>query len=783
MIRHNLRIILASALKNPRVALINIIGLSLGLACALLMYLWVRDELSFDKFYKNAGHIYLAYLKGTSGNNISYQSTTSPVISKRLKDECPEVRESARLFSLGETTVKYGDKIINETSGAAADQSIFSIFDFRFVSGSSENVFEDPSSIILTESMAHRYFGNEDPIGKDLLINNKLNFTVRGIIHDFQKNAYLRFDFVIPFSVLPRLDVPIEGSDFYPCAFYNYVMLNEKTNYLALNERIGKNITMENNSIKFEIELIPVTKTYLQDSGGAGRLIIFSIISIFVLFLACINYVNLTIGSLISRVKEISIRRIIGADKKQLVFQLVTESVLFAFLASIVAIIITYLFLGLFNNITGKQIEFKFTDADFLGVIILLTLFTGFISGLLPGLKFASVVANDLLKNKLSSSSDIGSFRKGLVIFQLVITIFFLISSIVINRQSKLITSFNSGFNKDNIYYVRLNEDISGKIPELRQILLQNPQILNIASASVLPNRIVTGSYFKWGISEVSDKRICEARVDYDFLKIFDMKLLAGRFFDTEHPSDAEKSILISETAYNMLQEKNAIDKPFHYGNKTYNLIGVVKNYQHNSVLSQTPGAISYLLSPNSNSYLFIKINPGLTDLVAKDQTIRYIHKICDSFSPNRPLFYSFLNDVSYNIETQFETRKELIFLATLLTILISIIGLFGLVYQSVKYRVKEIGIRKINGARVSEVMLMLNRGFIAWIAIAFMIATPIAWFAMHKLLNNFANKIRLDWWIFALAGLMAFVITILTVSWQSWKAASRNPVEVLRYE
>ncbi|MGD0342645.1 MAG: FtsX-like permease family protein, partial [Bacteroidales bacterium] len=488
-------------------------------------------------------------------------------------------------------------------------------------------------------------------------------------------------------------------------------------------------------------------------------------------------------GSLISRVKEISIRRIIGADKKQLIFQLITESVLFSFLAAIVAVFLSYLFLGLFNNITGKQIEFRIADAGFLCFVILLTIMTGFISGLFPGLKFASVITNDLLKNKLSATSDIGSFRKGLVIFQLIITIFFLISSIVINRQSKLITYFNSGFNKDNVYYVRLNEDINTKIPELKQILLQNPQILNVASASVLPNQIVTGSYFKWGISDISDKRICEARVDYDFLKLFDMKLLEGRFFDIEHPADEEKSILISETAYNILQEKNAIGKPFHYGKKTYSLIGVVKNYQHNSALAQTPDAISYILSPNSNSYLFVKINPGLTDQFIKDQTIRYIHKVCDSFSPDRPLFYSFLTDVSYNIEKQFEARKKMIFLATLLTILISIIGLFGLVYQSVKYRVKEIGIRKINGARVSEVMIMLNKGFIAWIIIAFIIVTPLAWFAMHKLLDNFANRVRLDWWIFATAGILAFGITILTVSWQSWLAALKNPVEVLRYE
>ncbi|MGD0341871.1 MAG: ABC transporter permease [Bacteroidales bacterium] len=278
MIRYNLRITLAGALKNPRVALINIIGLALGLTCALLMYLWVKDELSYDKFYKNADQIYLAYLKGTSGNNVSYQSTTSPIISRRLKDEYPEVRESARLFSLGEVTVKYGERIINETSGAAADQSVFSIFDFHFVNGSSANALEDPFSIILTESMAHRYFGNGDPMGKTILINNKQNFTVKGVIRDFQKNAYMRFDFLIPLTVLPHFDVPITGSDFYPCAFYNYVLLRERTNYLALNERIRKNITSTNKSIKFEIELVSVTRTYLQDSGGAGRLIIFSII-------------------------------------------------------------------------------------------------------------------------------------------------------------------------------------------------------------------------------------------------------------------------------------------------------------------------------------------------------------------------------------------------------------------------------------------------------------------------------------------------------------------------
>jgi putative ABC transport system permease protein len=782
MIKHNLRIALSNARHNPRITGINIIGLALGLSCAILIYLWVNDELSYEKFYKNADQIYLAYLKGTSGSNISYQSTTSPVISGRLKDEYPEIRESSRLFTLGETTIKYSEKIFNETTGSAADQSIFSIFDFHFVKGIPDKIFDDPFSIILTESMAQKYFGNDDPVGKELMVENKL-FNVKGVISDFPKNAYQRFDFLIPLTVLPQFNVSIEGSDFYPCAFFNYVLLNENADYVALNERIRKDITMENASIKFEIELVPVTKTYLQDSGGSGRLIIFSIISIFVLFLACINYINLTIGSLFSRLKEISVRRIIGANRKQMVIQLVTESILMSFLAMLVAIILTYMFLGRFNSFTNKQIDFKFSDPAFLGFLLILTLGTGLLSGLLPGIKFATVDANNLLKNKFLKGSDIGHFRKGLVTFQFIVTVFFLISSIVISRQSDLISNFNIGFNKDNVFYVRLNGDINKKIPELRQQLLQNPQIVNIASSSVLPNQITSGSYFSWGISDLSDKRICEARVDYDYLKLFDMKLTGGRFFDREHSMDAEQSILISETAYNLLGETDAIGKPFRYDNKTFNLIGIVKDYQHNSALASTPDAIAYILSPNDNNYLFVKINPEITNLVIMDQTIKYIQEVCRSFSPDRPLFYSFLNDVSYVIENQFEARRKLILFATVLTVLISIIGLFGLVYYSVKYRVKEIGIHRINGATVTEIMMMLNKDFIKLVTIAFIIAVPITYYTMLKLLQNFAYKTELNWWIFALVGVLTLGIAVLTVSWQSWRAATRNPVEALRYE
>lgn len=783
MIRHNIRIAFANTRNNGRIAIINIIGLALGLTCTILIYLWVQDELSYEKFYKNADQIYLAYLKSTSGSDISFQSTTSPVISGRLKSEFPEVVESARLFALGETTIRYNEKIFTETTASAADPSIFSIFDFHFIKGFPDKALDDPFSIILTESMAKKYFGNEEPVGKDILVENK-SFNIKGVISDFPKNAYQRFDFLIPFCVIPQIyPISIEGSDFYPCAFFNYVLLHKEADYLALNERIRKKISMENASVKFETELVPITKTYLQDSGGAGRLIIFSVISAFVLFLACINYINLTIGSLLSRLKELSIRRIIGANKKQMLIQMVTESVFISFVAMLVAVALTYFFIGNFNKLTNKQIEFSFADPVFIGFIISLTLFTGLISGLLPGLKFTSIDATNLLKNKFSKGSDIGHFRKVLVIFQFVVTVFFLISIIVINRESDLISGFNAGFNKDNVYYVSLRGDIKKKIPELRQQLLQDPQIVSVASASVLPNQIESGSYFPWGISDYSDKRICEAYVDLDYLKLFDMKLSDGRFFDAEHSADAKNSILISETAYNLLQEKEAVGKSIRYGNKSFNLIGVIKDYQHNSALASTPDAISYFLSPNDNDYLFVKINPAITDMAVMNQTTKHIREVCRNFSPDRPLFYSFLNNVSYSIENQFEARRKLILLATILTILISAIGLFGLVYCSVKTRIKEIGIRKVNGAKVFEVMTLLYKDFVKWVTIAFLIACPIAWIAMNKLLESFANKIVLNWWIFAYAGFLAMAIALLTVSWQSWQAATRNPVEALRYE
>ena len=782
MIKQNIKTAFKSALKYKRITALNILGLALGLTCAIIIYLWVEDELSYEKNYKDVDQIHLAYLKITSGDNVSYQPTTSPVISKRVSDIFPEVEQTARVFPLGEVTLKHNNSIFNESNGVAADPSVFSIFNFEILYGYQEQALSDPLSVVLTESMSKKYFGNNNPIGEMLLVNNSVNFKVTAVINDFPKNAYRRFDYMIPVNVLPQFGISTNGSDYFPCQYLNYFKLKKNANLLDLNTKIADNISVNGESAKFDIELIPLTKTYLQESGGSGRLIIFSIISVFVLFLACINYTNLTIGTLINRAREINIRRTIGAFRRQLVAQLVTESIVISFFALVVALVLTALLINQFNTLTNKQIDISFSNPKFILFVIFLPLLTGIISGLLPGLKFAGMKTGN---NGINSvKTNLGLFRKGLVVFQFIITVVFIVSTLVIQRQSSFINNYSLGFNKDNVYYVRLNEDTRSKINEIKQILQQYPGIAKVASSSALPNSINSGNYITWGTTDVSTKRISEVRVDYSFLELFDLKLADGRFFDRDFPTDAEQSILLSETAFNLLNDDDALGKQLVYGgNRAFNLIGVVKDFQHISALSSRPQAVSYILSPTENNYLFVKINPDITDPLLINQTVQNIHKVCDSFSPNRPLFYSFLSDFSYNIEKQFDTRAKLILLATLLTILISMFGLFGLVYISVKNKVKEIGIRKVSGATVFEVTRLISFDYLKLIGISLVVAFPLAYVGMNELLKLFANRIELSWWIFALAGLLALGIALLTVSWQSWRAATRNPVEALRYE
>lgn len=783
MFKHNFKLAIKYAVKSKQTTLINIIGLAMGLASSLLIYLWITDELSFEKHHKNADQICQVYLKGTNENGISYQATSPPLIPLKIKESHPEILDYVRMYYLDEVVLNYNDNIFVENRGGAADQSVFSIFNHKFISGDPETALNDPYSVVLTESMATKYFGKQDPVGEDIIANSKYNFKVSAVIEDFPKNTYRHFDFFVPFEFLKNIGMNTNGGDFYPCNYLNYVLINEKTDLASLNTMIQEEIIGELPQITFQYELIPIEETYLLENGSTSKLIIFAILAIIILLLACINYTNLSIGYLASRVREIGAKRIFGVYRKQLVAQLIAESIIISFVALILALVLVGLLLNQFNAITNKNISFDFLNLNFVLFTISITFLTGLIAGLIPALKFSLVKPVDIIKNQISSQTSIGGFRKGLVVFQFIVTVFFVTSTIIIYKQSRYITQFDYGYNKDNIFYVRLQGSIRDKIPLLKQELLKNPQITHVASASVLPVNIYVGNYLRWGTNDISDKRIHDIEVDADFLNLFGLQLSSGRFFSEDFPGDVNQSIVLNQDAYKQLEDDNAVGKSMRFQNRNLNLIGVVKNFQHGSPLNSKSHPISFRLRNNNNYYLFVKINPVLTNSEILNVAIKDIKSVCDKYSPNRPLFYSFLNDFSYTVENRFIARSKLVLIGTIMAIVISIIGLFGLVFLSVNHRIREIGIRKVNGATISEVLGLISKEYLLLIVISFAISVPIIHFTMNKLLNLFANKIEISWFMYLLAGIMIITIALLTVSWQSLRAARKNPVEALRYE
>jgi len=559
--------------------------------------------------------------------------------------------------------------------------------------------------------------------------------------------------------------------------------LQKNISYHEVSAKVSQRLISEGKEIKFEICLVPLSDVYLLDTGGKQKLYVFSLIALIILVIGSINFMNLATARSISRSKEIGIRKVAGAHRSQVIKQFMGESLLLTFIAACFAIVLAEMFLSHFNEYTGKQIVINFSDFHFIFGLIGIIILTGVLAGMYPALFLSSFRPANILKDQIKAGSGKTLLRKSLVVLQFVLSIFFIICTIIMSDQVKYIRNFNLGMNKDNIFYVNLEGDIRNKYSTVKNELLKNPAISYITSASQLPNVIRSGSYFQWGVNDDRNRRMCHTYVDCDYLETFEMEMAAGRFYDKKFSTDLTESIIVNETAIKKIGLKSPVGKPFYYINQYYNLIGIVKDFQHNSPLNIPPEPLTILLRPEGNKYLFIKINPNVTDIHTITETTNFIKSVCDKFSPNRPLEYSFLNDFSYNRERTIQARQKIIFYSTILAIFISCLGLFGLSSLMNKQRTKEIGIRKVLGASLSGIFVMLSKEFAKWVLIANIIAWPIAYFVMTKWLQNFAYRTNIGWWTFLLAGIFALVIALLTVSYQAIRAALANPVNAMRYE
>ncbi len=783
MLKSFIKIVFRNLRKYKNYSITNIIGLSAGLVCAIFILLWVKYELSYDKFNEKAGNICLAYLKGTQEGGESYQPTTSPIIAGILKDEFPEVVNAARMGDLGEVVFKHNDKIILEPRGMAGDPSVLDIFTFNFLKGSASTALANPNSITLTESLAKKYFGDENPLGQIVTINNKYDFTVSAVIEDIPPNAHRRYDFLVPFQFLKELGFQIEGRNFYPCNYYNYVLLRDGASYRDLSKKVSQRIGSKGKEITFQIILMPLTSVHLFETGGNQKIYMFLSIAFIIVLIACINFMNIAIAMSMKRAKEVGVRKVLGAGRKQIILQIISESMVMALLAILIAIFAVELLLPVFHGITQQPIQIDYFNLDWLIIIAGLVLVSGIISGSYPAFFLSSFQPSKVLRSGRQSLAAKSGLRKSLLIVQFSVSIIFIITTLVMNSQMKYIRNFDLGLNPKNIFYVKLEGDITQKIQEVKTELLKNPNIMFVASSSRLPVAIRSGSYRKWGKMDDRSRRISEVYVDYDYLKAFGLQMAEGRFFSEEHQTDATDAIVVNHAAIKKLGTEAAIDQPFYYDTRNYNLLGVMKDFQNISPMFTAPTPLAFFVRPEGNQYLFAKIDPRVSDIHAIAQTTNYIRKVCDKFSPAYPLHYSFLSDYSYQEEVLVGIRQKLILYSTFLAILISCLGLLGLSAFINEQRTKEIGIRKVVGATTADLMMMLTRDFAKWILAANLIAWPVAWFVMHKWLQNFAFRIEITWWIFALAGGLALVIALLTVSTQAIKAAMGNPVESLRYE
>jgi len=780
MFMHNFKLCLRNIKRHKIFNLINISGLAVGLACCMLLLLWVQDELSYDRFHEHGKHIYRIIEKNQYDTGISYSAITPAPIAPLIKSQAPEVTDFARFWP--ETlTLKFGEKSFSLHSGII-DPSFLKIFSFPLAKGDQETCLANPASILLTEESAEKIFGNEDPLGKTLLFEGK-DVAVTGIIADIPRNSHLQFDCLVPLSLAQELGINLDNWAY--SRYFSYVQLHAEASPSEVNEKI-KNLakTHAPGGSQSELQLQPFTKIYLyglNSTGPIAYVYIFSLVAFFNLLLAGINFINLTTARSSKRAKEIGLKKVVGAKRWQIIRQLLNET-LFLTLASLaLALFMVILVLPAFNQLSGKQISLNIQNYPGMGLgLILIAILTGILAGSYPAFFLSSFKPVNTLKgiSYIEAPGDTPRLRKALVIFQFALSIALIICTTVINNQLSYMHNKELGIDIADVIYVpadKLEEDYA----TLKAELQQNPNILRVTASSFpLASYAFSTSAAEWEGKEKGERiSMGLAMVDFDTFDTFKLKMAAGRPFQKEFATDSTEAYIVNETAVLAMGMKNPIGKRFSWNQRDGRIIGVVKDF-HNCSLHQEIQPFVFLVSPPWYRCLSIKINPA-----AEAEALNFLKNKWKVLRPGQDFSYFFLDsyiDGFYRSEQRMENVLQYF---TFIAIFISCLGLFGLTTFSAAQRTKEIGIRKVLGASVSRIIIMLSQDFTKRVLLANFIAWPAAYYFMHKWLQNFAYRTRIDIWVFLMAAALAMLIALLTVSYQSIRTALSNPVDSLRYE
>lgn len=778
MLRNYLKTILRNISRQKFFSFISIFGLSAGLTCFLIIFFWIKDELSYDSYHINAKHLYRVYEKQYySGGETFFAFATPEPLAQTLKETYPEIINATRLNLLWEKLLfRYEDRVFNETRVYAADQAMFDMFTYTFLSGNVATALTDPYSIVMTESMAKKYFGEDDPVGKAIEVNKEYIFTVTGVMQDVPPNSHVRWECLVPFEFM--LEIWNYPKGFWGSnTFRTYIETRPGVTKEEIEKKIVDLVQKNHEGSTTELYLQPLLETHLHAIEGGGPIQyvrIFSIVAMFVLIIACINFMILSTARSTRRAKEVGIRKMVGASKNKLVLQFFGESLLFSLLSLLLAILLAGILRVPFINLAGKDLSFNFFAPDIFPFLLLLAVFTGILAGSYPAQLLSSFKVVEVMKGTYYTGSLF--FRKLLIIIQFAISVVLIICTIVVYKQLQYIRHKDLGLDKNNIIYFPLR-DFSNFIP-FKEALKTLPGVEYVSATNRVPISITNSSWaYDWeGKDPDLEILFQQIYVDFDYFETFKMEMVEGRTFSAEFPSDSTNYILNEESVQRM-GISDPIGSHLSQSNREGLIIGVVKDFNFHH-LSRPIDPLILAIEPARFEEAIIRTDPGILE-----KTLIDIEKTWKTYYPGEPFEYQFLDEEFDKLYRAEERMGKIFNYFAVLAIIISCLGLFGLASFITELRTREIGIRKTYGSSVLNIFLLMNRSFVLWVLISNLIALPVAWYAMTRWLQNYAYKTAISWWILLLAVLISLVIAILTVTFQSLRSANTNPAKSLRYE
>jgi putative ABC transport system permease protein len=781
MLKHFLIVALRNTWRNKHYSTINMLGLAIGMASSLMLIFWALDELSYDRFHENSAQIYRIIQERKTDRVFKTPSTPSP-LALELVANYQEIEKAVRIRSAG-ISFRFGtnqDQIFDQ-EGLYTDPEIFQVFTFPLKSGSPESALADPRSIVISETMARACFGSQDPLGKTLTAANGDPFQIRGILARVPENSHLQFDYLVPLEYLVQKGRPQDRWNLSDSR--TYILLGRGVDFQDLNHRLAGYVKDRVPQISSRLIFQPLSDIHLRSLEGGGPIVYVSIaliLALFILIVASINFMNLATARFGTRSLEVGVKKVVGARRPNLVTQFLGESMILAIVSVLLALGLVLVFLPVFNHFLGKGIGFEILGtAPVLAAIAAVTLFTGIVSGIYPALYLSAFSPVQIFKGLARSTRRMLNIRRSLVVFQFVISLTLIFCTLVVSRQLNFIRSKDLGFDKDNLIFFQCGDNPQVEFETMKRSLTRSPFISDVTTtnAPLLWLGIETTGATWEGKTPDRFMNVQIRSVDFDYLRTFRMSLAEGRFFSREMRTDARTGFVLNEAAAKVMGLESPLGKWFSLDDQKGEIIGVVRDFHHHSV-HEAIEPVVFLMEPSWNSYVFVRTEPGRTA-----EAIKVLADNWRRINPDRSFSLSFMDE---EIDALYRSEKELgrfIQILSGLAVFISCLGLFGLVSYATEQRTKEIGIRKVLGASLLRIQVLLSMDFLKWVLIATALSWPVAYYVTHDWLQNFAYRTSIEVWDFMLAGALVLAVALLTVSFQSLRAAAADPVKSLRYE